>query len=299
MTTPTREPFDTPPSAIATPRLVRPADLLEEWEADATAAHQARVTGQPRGPVTGLEALDQELGGYLPPGLHVVHGGPGIGKTAFALQVATSCGCPALYLTCEMGPLELLRRITARLTGTFLGRLKSGEYAPAESLAKARQAIAAVPDLVIADATQAFAKPDWLRDVALSVKREQVRLLIVVDSVHSWADGAPDDLGEYERLNSAVGALRALAGALDCPILAIAERNRASMQRGGLNAVAGSRKFEYTGETVLDLSEDDKAPLGAPGTVALIAKLQKNRHGAPGKPILLRFNGALQQFEVV
>ena len=34
----------------------------------------------------------------------------------------------------------------------------------------------------------------------------------------------------------------------------IAERNRASMAGGGLNAAAGSRKFEYTGESVLDLA---------------------------------------------
>src|SRR5262249_16936954 len=144
--------------------------LLGEWEADAQAAFDARVNGIPRGPVTGLRSLDDALGGVLQPGLHIVHGGPGVGKTALGLQIAGTCGFPALYVTAEMRPLELLRRITARVTGTFLGRLKSGELAPADSLAKAREACAAVPRLALADATDAFAAPDWIKDAAHAVR---------------------------------------------------------------------------------------------------------------------------------
>src|SRR5262245_6513362 len=116
------------------PRLLRLGDLLDDWQADAQAVHDARVNGTPRGPLTGLATLDQQLGGALAPGLHILHGQPGIGKTAFGLQVAASCGCPALYLTLEMSPLELLRRIAARETDTFLGRFRTGELSPEESV---------------------------------------------------------------------------------------------------------------------------------------------------------------------
>jgi replicative DNA helicase len=291
-----REPI--PDAAATEPRLVPLGALLAEWEADATAAHTARVENRPRGPITGLDPLDRALGGYLAPGLHVAHGGPGIGKTALSLQMATSCGCPALYLTAEMGPLELLRRITARLTGTYLGRLKSGEMPAAASLALARRAIAAAPNVVIADATQVFATPVWIQKAAKITRGEAAHLLIVVDSVHGWADSAPDEIAEYDRLNGALATLRTIAGALGCPILAIAERNRASMKSGGLNAAAGSRKFEYTGESVLDLAKDEKASTAPPGSTPIMVTIEKNRNGSPGKRIALEFDGALQRFTV-
>jgi replicative DNA helicase len=285
---------DGPPPA---PRLLQLGQLLGEWEADARAAFDARTKGIARGPVSGLAQLDDALGGVLQPGLHIVHGGPGVGKTAFALQVAATCGVPALYVTAEMRPLELLRRITARVTGTYLGRLKSGELAPEDSLAKARAAIAAAPGLALADATDAWAPPEWLRQAALAVRGDGRHVLVAVDSVHSWSEVSGVDLPEYDRLNAAIGALRALAGQLGGPVLGIAERNRASMAGGGLNAAAGSRKFEYTGESVLDLALDEKgAPPPGVGETAVVLHVAKNRNGAAGKRLRLAFNGALQRF---
>ena len=45
-----------------------------------------------------------------------------------------------MSISCEMALLELLRRHTARTTGTYLGRLKSGELAPQEAVLLARRA---------------------------------------------------------------------------------------------------------------------------------------------------------------
>jgi replicative DNA helicase len=285
-----------PATSTSLPRLARLGDLLVEWEADAIAAHAARVDGAARGPVTSFVPLDQELGGALAVGLHHLHGAPGAGKTALALQIAASCGAPALFVTTEMGPLELLRRHTARVTGTYLGRFKSGELPPAESVALARRAVAAAPRLVIADTTQAFATPTWLREACRLARGEAEHLLIVVDSVHSWSDAAPGDIAEYDRLNAALAALRALAHELACPILAVAERNRASMASGGLSAAAGSRRFEYSGETVLDLGREKETPPDAAGEVVVTLTVAKNRNGPAGRKFSLRFHGALQRF---
>ena len=279
-----------------TPRLLPLAALLGEVEAFAQAVHDARITGVARGPVTGLRRLDDALGGVLQPGLHILHGSPGAGKTAFALQTAATCGFPALYVTAEMRPLELLRRITARVTNTFLGRLKSGELAPADTVAKAREAVALSPRFALADATDAFAAPDWLKEAATAVRGRERHLLLVVDSVHSWSEAAGADLTEYDRLNAAIAALRTLAGQLGCPVLAVAERNRASMAAGGMNASAGSRKFEYTGESVLDLSAEKETPPSAGGETSVVLHVAKNRNGAAGMRLRLVFHGALQRF---
>lgn len=290
----TREPAPAP--GADAPRLTRLADLLDAWEVDARAAFEARGEGIARGPLTGLDKLDTELGGALQPGLNVLHASPGVGKTALALQIGATCGCPCLYLSAEMAPLELLRRLTARATGTYLGRLRSGELAPADSVRLARQAVAAAPLLTIADATTAFAPVPWLQRAAAVVRGDARHLLLVVDSVHSWAEGVPGDLDEYTRLGMALQSLRVLARSVDCAVLAIAERNRASMKVGGLSASAGHRSFEYGAESVLELNRPEDAAEDASGEVAVKLRIAKNRHGSPNRTIPLLFHGALQRF---
>jgi replicative DNA helicase len=284
-------------------RLLPLSDLLEVWAADAQAAAAAHAAGIPRGPVTGLAALDRELGGNLAPGLHILHGEPGTGKTAFALQVAATCGTPAVFVTTEMGPLELLRRITARVTGAFLGRLKSGELTPAESLALASRAAQGCPLLALLDASQAHAPAVQIEEAA-TLWRERLgapAVLVVVDSLHTWADGAPTGFDtEYERLGLAVDELRRLAGRLGGPVLAIAERNRASMASAAQSAGAGTRKLEYQAETVIALQrEGEEWREDAAGEYPVFVKLAKNRNGRTGPTVPLRFHGAQQAFREV
>lgn len=280
-----------------TPRIIKLAGLLGDWEVDAQAAYDARVNGTARGPVTGFRYLDEELGHALQPGVHFLSGGPGMGKTALAMQIASSCGCPCLYVSAEMGLLELFRRHTARVTKTFLHRLKSGELTPAESLTLARQGAAAAPFLALADATRYPASVDWILDKAAAVKGEAPFMLIVIDSLHSWAEAAsPDGANEYDALNTAIRGLRRLAGDLKAPVLAISEQNRASMAKGGINAGAGSRKIEYGSETVIDLAKDDDAGAALSGVTPIKLTLAKNRHGTVGRTFRLKFDGALQTF---
>ena len=89
-----------------------------------------------------------------------------------------------------MRPGELLRRITARVTRTFLGKLKDGTLTGATVHELATRAAAQCPRLIIADATEAYARPDWIKHVAESLKAGNDHFLIVVDSLHSWAESA-------------------------------------------------------------------------------------------------------------
>ena len=306
---PSAETASSCPALAERARLCLLSDLLDEWGNEAQAAFDARQNQQLRGPITGFKKLDDDLGGCLSQGLHIVHGQPGTGKTAFALQVAAQCGFPCLYVTCEMAPLELLRRHTARVTKTYLGRFKSGELSPRESLELARRGALAAPHLALVDATRAGAGTAFLSQCLEAVRSRAQEsganarhVLVGVDSLHSWAEGVASsgragEGSEYEVLNAALLGLRGLSHAASCPILAISERNREGMKSGGLSAGAGTRKLEYGAESVLDLSRaDEREDPSSP--VAVTARLGKSRSGASGKETRLSFHGAIQCFDL-
>jgi replicative DNA helicase len=278
------------------PRTARLRDLLGEWQTEATAAYEAAQSGRLRGPVTRFSKLDSALGGALNDGIHSLQGVPGSGKTALALQLAATCGFPALYLSAEMSLLELFRRHIARTTGTFLNRLRTGELPPVQAMELAGKAVTEAPDLTLADATLAPARVDWIRDRAKDARGGAAKVLLVIDSLHSWAEISMPDLDEYQRLNMAISGLRKISAELACPVLVVTERNRVGMEKSGLHAGAGTRKIEYGVESLWDLKIAEKAENDAAGEKPITLILEKNRNGAPNVKVDLKFHGALQRF---
>lgn len=65
---------------------------------------------------SGLMELDEHLGGGFGPGLHIVQGGPGAGKTAFLLSLtleAVSSGRPVRYYALKEGSLGVWERLVS------------------------------------------------------------------------------------------------------------------------------------------------------------------------------------------
>ena len=277
------------------PRLWPLQSLLGEVVNDATEAHNARRNNEPRGPITGLKSLDREIGGAIPKdALTMILGNTGAGKTAFAGQICAHCACPAVYLTTEMAPVELLRRHTARTTTTLLGKLKSGELMPEQVSELVGETVRQLDHLSIIDGTTAYAPIRYLLEVMETVKADAKHAVLVIDSLHTWARGSGVNLSEYEALNDHLTGLGRLAKQARCSVLIICEQSRAAMDGGGVNSGAGSRFIEYSADLVLDLKAE-KGIKGS-GEKSVTLTLAKNRHGAAGKPLELEFNGALQRF---
>jgi replicative DNA helicase len=293
----TLEPIPVPEGVQESPPLLSMSSLLDALEEDASKRYEARVTGVPFGPVPNLPSLAAEWGGWIPNGMHVLLGGTGVGKTAFGLQLAAECGCPALYVTCEMTPLELLRRTAARVTRTYLGKFKDGTLSGLDVRAYAQRAARSAPGLVFADGTLRYASPVWIKSAAEMVRGSSPHVLIVVDSLHAWAESAGSDAAEYDLVSSACRELRVLAAQLECPVLVIAEQNRATGQGTGKDKTssgAGSRKIEYGSESVLYL--DREGELNTNREQPIVASFGKNRHGGAGKKLRLLFSGGFQSF---
>jgi replicative DNA helicase len=285
-----------PAPSSAAPRFFACKDLIGDIISEATAAHEAKRTGELRGPITGIKELDQKFGGFLPVGLSIMLGNTGTGKTALAMQIAASCGFPALYVTTEMAAAELFRRQMARVSGTFLGRLKSGEMEPKDVEAIALSTAKAMPHLAFLDATTAPTCAAFIRECAKRVQGQAKTMLLIIDSLHTWTRGSNPGQSEYEALNQNLLSLQQLCHQLQCPSLALCEQSRAAIAGGGgVNSGAGSRSIEYGAEIVFDLQAGKE--IGADGEKEVALQLAKNRHGAAGVSIKLSFNGALQRFK--
>jgi len=269
--------------------LIRALDLANAYRAERQEAAAAKREGRRRGPTTGIRQLDSALGGYLAPGLYVIHGAAGAGKSALANQIAGSCDCPAQFVTTEMAPLELLRRHVARLGSMARGVLLSGNLAEEREEDLLLGALGFLSQLHYTDAVTEPALVPVVMANQIEVQWDSEFSLLVIDSIHTWAESIaqPGMGGEYEQLGSAMQKLREVSAKLNIPILMVAERNRMSMKVGSVSASAGSRKLEYGPDVVMGLDVDEEQ--STPDTKQVSLKIYKNRMGPSGLTIPLVF----------
>lgn len=278
------------------------ADLISEVAGEAEAAHQANLTGKPRGPVTGMGELDEILGGFLAPGVHLVQGPPGVAKTSFCLQAGADCECPCVFVTAEMRRIELMRRIIARKTNTYLGRFRgdlTGQQVQALALTAARR----VPHLAIMDSTRAYAYPEDIIRVAGNLRDRfgAPFVLVILDSLQAWARAGAPGVPEYDRVSAAIDAASAVSSHLGGPVLCVSQMNRVGNREasknaaGGMHSGKGSGDLEYACETLLELGSLSKR-VDSDAIHDTVISVHKNRHGAAGGSVLLEFEGRLMDF---
>ena len=284
----------TPPTAPQA-KLYNLSDLIGETTEIYAAAEQALKEGRALGPAIEFERLREELGGWFE-GVLALHGGPGSGKTAWAIQTSTTVGCPAIYLTCEMPAATILRRIIANKTGEFLGRLRRGQISAETFQRHARTVAEGLPNYGIIDAYAAPCSVELLKKAVAKMRDRGDHLLVVVDSVHAWSAGAFPNMDEYAAVSAAVGALREIAAVYRTTVIEIIERNRASMKGETMHAGAATRKIEYGGDVIIALDSVGEIETQLRGSVGVNLTLQKNREGRPGTQIGYLFQGATQRF---
>lgn len=292
--------------ALAEPELVTLEQLVDPLAKAAQGGQDAAEKGEPRGFITGFPSLDGALGGCLEPGVHELHSNTGTGKTALAWQIATQSKNPCLYVSCEIKPVVMMRRLVARITDTPVrklvgGRKREGGLGGSEVRKLAEDAIAKVPNaskLAIVDAKRQYASPEYLHKRIEALKGADPYFLLVIDSVHAWIRSAPvNAVSEYELITAGLTRLDQLAAELDIPLLLINERSRAAMKDGSVNASAGSRQFEYMAETVLSL--ESKGPGNQPRSKKIELTILKNRNGGTPPPFKFEFFGDVMRFEEV
>ena len=245
---------------------------------------------------SGLAGLDNILGGFQA-GLNILAGGPGVGKTTFALQIAadaSSAGVPVLYVTFENGPESLTEKgicAAGKLNSRDVRRGQASAGDVERAAARWRQK---AERLAIIEGRSTLSRGQIRGKARRLMNRFAAeRCLIVVDYLQLYAKAAKDlrGLGSLREKVEVMGnELRDVAVRLRCPVLAIASLSRGdnNYDRPTLSSLKESGDIEYSADTVMLLAPDPEGVNMDPA-VPLTLRVAKNRHGETGTvPVIFR-----------
>lgn len=271
------------------------SDIIPSVLQDASARRRQReTTGAPvMGLPTGLGGLDRLLGG-LEPGLTLLAGPPGVGKTTLALQIAASASvaAPVIFVTFENSPANLTLKGIAACAGVNTRDVQRG-WADLDALAQGARDWAPVANrLALVEGTGRLTAAQ-LRALALRgmARHKAETCLIVVDYLQLWAKAAADLRGfatVRERVETLGASLRELAMRLDAPVLALASQNRTAGDYGNgkgtpaLDSLKESGDLEYAADVVIFLTPA-KERQATPPARAVDVTIAKHRNADTGR----------------
>lgn len=236
---------------------------------------------------TGFPLLDSKLKGFEAGQLVIIGARPGVGKSAFLLDLAESAaraGNETLFVSLEMSASELTERLLARRSAATMDQLIDRDVESNwDSIAAASTRLERLP-LHFWDKPAATVSK--IRGAAATIQNLR---LIVIDylglmQADRRADSRNLELGQISR------DLKNLASELQIPIVAAAQLNRgvSDTERPTLLSLRDSGELEQNGSKVLFLWRIDEN-----GTVGV--SVAKNRRGRQGV-VQMHFDGEHQRF---
>lgn len=261
------------------PVLMPVSQYMAGWLEDYAERVEARISGVPRGAVTGLKRLDAILGGCLMPGLHFVTGKAGTGKSAFLLQVALNCGVPVVYVTCELSAYEMLNRLMCVTSGVTMNEIKQGAVSLSDVSALVENLMQKTSHMNFMDGSGQYLDHQRILDACETARTDHPskRMLLIIDSFHAWSAMSTGNQTEYMNLRDHVTYARQLSSRLKSPVILASEQNRMSKDGSGGQAAAKGYGVEYSAETLINL---ELSAATAERKVAMNVYVEKNRHGA-------------------
>lgn len=262
-------------------RLKSVSQALTETLRSLSAPEQSRID-------TGFPKLDSVLKGFEGGQLIIVGARPGVGKSAFLLDIAESAaraGNETLFVSLEMSASELTERLLARRSMATMDNLIDRDLND-----ETWTDIAAVSNRLERLPLHFWDKPavtvSKIRGAAATIQNLH---LIVIDylglmQADRRADSRNLELGQISR------DLKNLASELQIPIVAAAQLNRGvnDTDRPTLLSLRDSGELEQNGSKVLFLWRIDDS-----GTIGV--SVAKNRRGRQGV-VQMTFDGAHQKF---
>ncbi len=257
------------------------------------------ITGIP----TDFSDLDKMINGLNNSHLVILASRPGMGKTAFSLNVAENIACknqiPVGIFSLEMTAEQLVHRIVCSQAEVESSKLRTGSLSAMEF----HRVVEAVKDLqqhVIVIDDQPGVKITDLRARARRMKESHKVGCIIVDYLQliSGSGSAKTVENRQNEISEISRNLKILARELEIPILCLSQLSRKVEERSGhrplMSDLRESGSIEQDADVVLFLLRREYYdPYDRPGQAELI--VAKNRHGGVGN-ITLTYRKELAQF---
>ena len=263
------------------------ASMVDEW-ADSRSRPQT---------TWGLRDLDKHLKPMEPTRLHVVAARPGIGKTAFALNVCLAnarAGKKVAYISLEQSMEELTARMLCNLATCPIEWVRGEETPPAPDvrrLDEAKRRLVELP-IMINDATPMSI--GQLQGWARSLVHRYGCELLVIDYVQKVGGDRAKER-HMEVAHVAMG-IKNIARQHKIPVLALAQANRnAEGKRPTMADIRDSGFIEQEADQIIALHRDVDAEGDLRNEVELL--LLKNRHGEAHKIVRAIYRGQYFRFD--
>lgn len=275
--------------------------MKEDFELD-----QARRLSEPD-IKTGINGLDNALGGGLYPGLYILGAISSLGKTALALQLAdtiAAAGHPVIFYSLEMGRYEMLCR---SLTREFFKLAQDNLISTAQIIKPAAgNDIYRNPDFKEAlkayregPAKNLFLVEGDFKTTIASIENITAgsRPVIIIDYLQVIQPQEGSRLSDKQQIDQVVVRLKQLSRKIDMPVIAVSSFNRASYNDDdgpSMAAFKESGAIEYGADVLLYMqlrkNKDDnlnEAKNKNPRQINLV--ILKNRRGAAFEEIRLDY----------
>jgi replicative DNA helicase len=247
-----------------------------------------------RGVPSGFNGLDRMLAGMQDSNLIILAARPGVGKTAFMMNIARYVTVEAKLPTCifslEMSKEELGDRLLVRQGLIDAWKLKTGQLNDEDlnSLSEAMGVLADAPLYI--DDTPGMTVTE-LRTKARRLQVEKGVKFILVDYLQLVHGQTRDN--RVQEVSEISQGLKNLARELKIPILAAAQLSRAMEARGGrprLSDLRESGSIEQDADVVMFLYREDEEI-----RETVTCSIEKHRNGPVGS-FQLFFNGKQVSF---
>ena len=189
---------------------------------------------------TGINRLNEKLGGLQRSDLIILAGRPGMGKTALATNIAFHAATTnnpdetpqhIAFFSLEMSSEQLANRILSEQSGISSEHIRRGDLTPSQftDLVAASGEIEMAP--IFIDDTPALSISQ-VASRARRLKRQHNLGLIVVDYLQLLSPPLGQRVdGRVQEISAISRALKSIAKELDVPVLALSQLSRAVEQR--------------------------------------------------------------------
>jgi len=246
--------------------------------------------------VSGYGRLDRVWGGLRAGQLIIVAARPGVGKSAFATELAhkaAKSGVRSAIFSCEMEDLEIMQRLVSAASGVKMDTIVSRGFARNndDSSKAAARAVRELKELpVLIDDSPVIST----HDIRRALQTEPGIGLVLVDYVQLMASTGKSERRDLE-LGEITRSLKIIAKEFQVPVVLLSQlnRNKDETDEPVLTDLRESGNLEQDANTVIMLW---KLEIPEPGDMQKIGvKVAKNRQGKCGTAVMY-FDGERMKF---